>query len=227
MAQCVILLDRNDAVRYIVTMAAHPKKPRQITRYDNRKLYDAATRAYVTLDQLRARVVAGEELEVVDQKTGEDLTTLTLAQVLLEGLRGSTARVPRQVLAHLIRLAFGPALGWGEGKGPSEAAARARQEADRIAGGLLAKGRLTLDDATAFRHELSQSVQHIVAEAQSGIEDRLRALLTPDPQGAHAALQGLEERLNHLTRRARAKAPRKASPPRRRVAARPPEPARK
>ncbi|HEY6554327.1 MAG TPA: polyhydroxyalkanoate synthesis regulator DNA-binding domain-containing protein [Vicinamibacteria bacterium] len=208
-------------------MAARLSTPRQITRYDNRKLYDATTRAYVTLDQLRARVVAGEDLEVVDQKTGEDLTTLTLAQVLLEGLRGSTARVPRQVLAHLIRLAFGPALGWGEGKGPSEAAARARQEAERIAGGLLAKGRLSLDDATAFRHELGQSVQHIVTDAQAGIEDRLRALLTPDPHGAHAALQGLEERLDHLTRRVKAKAPRKVSPPRRRPTARPPEPARK
>jgi len=208
-------------------MAGRDSTPHQITRYDNRKLYDATARGYVTLDQLRARVVAGEDLEVVDQKTGEDLTTLTLAQVLLEGLRGSTARVPRQVLAHLIRLAFGPALGWGEGRGPSEAAARARQEAERIAGGLLAKGRLTLDDATALRHELSQSVHHIVTEAQAEIEDRLRTLLTPDPDGARAALLGLEERLDQFTRRVKTPATRKASPTKRRLTARRPEHARK
>jgi polyhydroxyalkanoate synthesis repressor PhaR len=190
----------------------HPSPlPRQITRYDNRKLYDAAGRCYVTLDQLRARVVAGEDLEVVDQKTGEDLTTLTLVQVLLEGLRASTARVPRQVLAHLIRLAFGPVGAWGEGRGPKEAAARARQEAERIAGELLARGRLTLDDAAALRHELSSTVHHLVTDAQAGIEDRFRALFTPDPQGPRAALLGLEERLDQFTRRVEAPAPRKPS----------------
>ena len=83
---------------------------------------------YVTLEQLRARVVAGEDLEVVDQRTGEDLTTLTLAQVLLEGLRGSTARLPRQVLARVIRLAFGPAASRDEDGGPPEAMARARRK---------------------------------------------------------------------------------------------------
>jgi polyhydroxyalkanoate synthesis repressor PhaR len=196
--------------------------PRQITRYENRKLYDAADRCYVTLDHLRARVVAGEDLEVVDQKTGEDLTTLTLAQVLLDGLRASTARVPRQVLAHLIRLAFGPAVAWGEAGGPSEAAARARQEVERLAGGLLARGRLTLDDAAALRHDLSRSVHHIVTEAQTGIEARLRALFTRDPDGPRAALLGLEERLDQFARRVDRPAPKRPARGKRRASARRP-----
>jgi polyhydroxyalkanoate synthesis repressor PhaR len=207
----------------MATRSFSPAAPRQITRYENRKLYDAVGRGYVTLDQLRARVVAGEDLEVVDQKTGEDLTTLTLAQVLLEGLRATTARVPRQVLAHLIRLAFGPALGWGEGRGASEAATRARQEAERIAGGLLAKGRMTLDDAATLRHELGQTVHHLVTEAQTGIEDRLRALLTPGPEGARAALLGLDERLDQLTEKVAAQARTSRKPARaRRASARRP-----
>ena len=201
-----------------------PAAARQITRYDNRKLYDAAARGYVTLLELRARVVAGEDLEVVDQKTGEDLTTLTLAQVLLDGLRGSTARIPRQVLAHLIRLAFGPAVAWKQGGGPVEAAARARQEAERIAGALLAKGRLTLDDAAALRHELSHSVHHIVTEAQAGIEDRLRALFRHEPDGPRKALLALEERLEGFARRVKAPAPapRKTSRARKRPSTRKP-----
>jgi polyhydroxyalkanoate synthesis repressor PhaR len=196
--------------------------PRTITRYDNRKLYDAAGRGYVTLEELRARVVAGEDLEVVDQKTGEDLTTLTLAQVLLEGVRASTARVPRQVLVHLIRLAFGPAGGWTAGSGPAEAAARARQEAERIAGGLLAQGRLTLDDAAALRHELSLSVHHLVTEAQAGIEHRLRALFTADQGGPRAALLGLESRLDHLARQVEVRPARKPVRPKPRARTRRP-----
>jgi polyhydroxyalkanoate synthesis repressor PhaR len=180
-----------------MAVRATPLGPRQITRYDNRKLYDAEGRCYVTLEDLRVRVVAGEDLEVVDQKTGEDLTTLTLAQVLLEGLRGTTARIPRQILAHLIRLAFGHNPARSEGT-RQDAATRAREEAERIAGGLLAKGRLTLDEATAFRHELGRSLHHIVDEAQTATFDRLRKLLAPDPGEPRAALQGLDQRLDAL-----------------------------
>jgi len=190
------------------------RAPRQITRYENRKLYDALGRCYVTLEQLRARVVAGEDLEVVDQKTGEDLTTLTLAQVLLDGLRGTTARIPRQILAHLIRLAFGHATSEHEGGRPQDAAARARQEAERIAGGLLAKGRLTLDEAAAFRHELGRSVHHIVDEAQAKTLDRLRGLFVPDAGGPRSALRGLDQRLDTLASEVKAKArpkPRRAA----------------
>ena len=187
--------------------------PRTIRRYENRKLYDAAERRYVTLDQLRARVAAGEEVEVLDQKTGDDLTTLTLAQILLEGLRGSTARVPRQVLTRIIRLSFGPTGTGVDGVGsPQDAAARARQEAERIVGGLLSKGRLTLEEALALRQELSGSVHQIVAEAQAGIESRLRALFGPAHDGPHASLLGLKERIEALSSRV-GRAPRKSRPP--------------
>ncbi len=191
---------------------ALPRGPRQITRYENRKLYDAEARAYVTLEQLRGRVVAGEDLEVIDQRTGEDLTTLTLAQVLLEGLRGTTARIPRQILAHIIRLAFGSNLPEGTGGRPQDAAARARQEAERIAGGLLAKGRLTLDEAAAFRHELGRSVHRIVDEAQAATLDRLRGLFVPGPEEPRTALLGLDQRLDDLARKvgASARKPRRA-----------------
>src|SRR5258708_13405029 len=81
---------------------------RVIKRYQNRKLYDPATRRYVTLEELGAWVAAGQEVQVQDQKSGQDLTTLSLAQVMLEGIKQSTARIPRQVLARVIRLGSGP-----------------------------------------------------------------------------------------------------------------------
>jgi polyhydroxyalkanoate synthesis regulator phasin len=196
------------------------RAPAQITRYENRKLYDAVARGYVTLEQLRARVVGGEDLEVLDQKTGEDLTTLTLAQILLEGLRGTTAAIPRLGLTHLIRLAWGRDGRAGESPGPAEAAARARQEAERIAGGLLAKGRLTLDEAAAFRHELGRSVHEIVHDAQTAALDRLRGLFAPSLPGPRTALHGLDERLTELADQVKTRARRKKPRPRGTVAAR-------
>lgn len=170
--------------------------PRLVKRYANRKLYDPALRAYVTLEALGAHVAAGGEIEVLDQRTGEDLTSLVLAQILLEGVRQSTSRIPRQVLTHLVRLAAGPARRWGEWPDAPQVAGKAWAEAERIVGRLLARGRLSLEDALSLREDLGQVVQRLVTEAQSGVEARFRALLPRGDEGAGRSLEVLRSRLD-------------------------------
>ena len=189
--------------------------PRLIKRYENRKLYDPAARRYVTLEELGAGVAAGQELLVQDQKSGQDLTTLTLAQVMLEGIRQSTARIPRQVLSRVIRLGTGGG-GGGEWPGPQEAAARAREEAEKIVGGLLRQGRLTLEEALALRGEITDAVHRIVGEAQAAIESRLRGLLQRAEEDPNPSLSALKDRLEtfegYLERpRARKRGPREGT----------------
>ena len=166
-----------------------------IKRYENRKLYDPEARRYVTLADLARLVAGGTEIKVVDQKSGEDITTLVLAQVIQEGIKEKTANVPRQVLARLIRFGIGHALkDWPR---PQEVVSRARSEAERIAEGLIGRGRLTLEEALALRQEIAGTVQRLVAEAQHGLEDRLRGLLDHSEKegGVHPALMSLRERL--------------------------------
>ena len=169
---------------------------RVIKRYGNRKLYDARTGRYVTLDDLAAMVAAGQEVRVVDQGTGADLTTVTLAQVILEGIKERTASIPGQVLARLIRYGSG-ARGPGSDWSPQQAAARARGEAERIVAGLLGRGRLTLEEGLALRQEIAGTVQRMVAEAQHGLESRLRGLLERSEKegGVSPSLRALRERL--------------------------------
>ena len=175
-----------------------PARTRVIKRYANRKLYDPAARRYVTLDDVAALVSRGDDIEVVDQATGEDLTTLILGQVLLDGLRQRTARLPRQVLARLIRIAGAPRTDWEEWPEPKEAAGRAGHEAERIAGRFLAGGRPSLEDAVALREEIGQLVHRLVDEAQSGVETRLRGLLTIGEGAAGRSLGVLRTGLNVL-----------------------------
>ena len=167
---------------------------RVIRRYDNRKLYDPAARRYVTVEDVAEMVSAGEDVKVVDQKSGEDLTNVILAQVLLDRLKDKTAVVPRQVLVRLVRLTSqGGHVDWA---GPQEAAAKARHEAERIVGGLMARGKLTLDEAVALRQEIGSSVQGIVTDAQGALERRVRGLLErPEKEGVADSLQSLRERL--------------------------------
>lgn len=57
---------------------------RIIKRYANRKLYDTEHSRYVTLEQISEMIRAGDEVKIVDNKSKEDLTSVTLAQIIFE-----------------------------------------------------------------------------------------------------------------------------------------------
>jgi polyhydroxyalkanoate synthesis repressor PhaR len=178
--------------------AVSPGAPeRLIRRYDNRKLYDAEARRYVTLEELSRLVGEGTDVRVVEQRTGDDITNIVLAQVVLEGIKQRTADIPHQVLSRLIRLGSAKAGGFTEWLDPHQASTRARHEAERIVSGLVTRGRLTLDEALALRQDIAGSAQRLVAEAQAGVQARLRRMLETDKdQGVTPALQALKERLS-------------------------------
>ncbi len=79
------------------------EKPRRvIKRYSNRKLYDTKDSRYVTLLQIAEMVRAGEEVQIIDNNTKDDLTEVTLAQIIYEEQKAQTRSVPLQTLKELI-----------------------------------------------------------------------------------------------------------------------------
>ena len=75
-----------------------------IKKYANRRLYDTESSTYITLDRLAAMVREGREFEVVDAKTGEDITRGVLTQIIVdEEARGSTM-LPLNFLKQIIGL---------------------------------------------------------------------------------------------------------------------------
>ncbi len=77
--------------------------PYVIKRYSNRKLYDTQESRYVTLEELEELIRAGKEISVVDVSNGEDLTSVTLAQIILENERSHRATLPTAFLHQLIK----------------------------------------------------------------------------------------------------------------------------
>jgi len=61
--------------------------PRVIKRYANRKLYDTKDSKYVTLLQIASYVREGEDVQIIDNNTKENLTSVTLAQIIYEEQR--------------------------------------------------------------------------------------------------------------------------------------------
>ena len=74
-----------------------------IKRYSNRKLYDTQESRYVTLEEIEEMIRGGKEISVVDASTGEDLTSVTLAQIILENERNHRAALPSAFLHQLIK----------------------------------------------------------------------------------------------------------------------------
>ena len=75
-----------------------------IKKYANRRLYDTESSTYITLDRLAEMTREGREFEVLDAKTGEDITRHVLTQIIVdEEARGSTM-LPVNFLKQLIGL---------------------------------------------------------------------------------------------------------------------------
>ena len=74
-----------------------------IKRYPNRKLYDTEAKRYITLDGIAALIRQGQEVQVVDYASGEDLTAITLTQIILEQEKKRRGFLPQAVLTGLVR----------------------------------------------------------------------------------------------------------------------------
>lgn len=73
-----------------------------IKKYENRRLYDTASSRYVNLDDVARMVRDGAEVQVVDARTGEDLTRVILTQIIMEDAKGHESGLPLDLLRKLI-----------------------------------------------------------------------------------------------------------------------------
>ncbi|GAB4533253.1 MAG: hypothetical protein Tsb0020_49200 [Haliangiales bacterium] len=76
---------------------------RIIKRYANRKLYDTQHSRYVTLDQISEMVRNGDDVQIIDNKTKEDLTSVTMAQIIFEEEKKQRSFLPLQTLRNIIQ----------------------------------------------------------------------------------------------------------------------------
>src|SRR5512143_3331431 len=76
---------------------------RIIKRYANRKLYDTEHSRYVTLDQISEMIRNGDDVKIVDNKTKEDLTSVTLAQIIFEEEKKQRSFLPLGAMRNIIQ----------------------------------------------------------------------------------------------------------------------------
>ena len=82
---------------------------RMLKKYPNRRLYDTQTSSYITLADVKRMVLEGHEFEVVDAKSGQNLTRSILLQIILEEESGGLPMFSSEALAQIIRF-YGHAM---------------------------------------------------------------------------------------------------------------------
>jgi polyhydroxyalkanoate synthesis repressor PhaR len=86
-------------------MTKSPTDKVTIKKYANRRLYDTESSSYVTLDRLAQMIREGRDFEVVDAKTGDDITHQVLTQIIVEEeARGGATLLPVNFLRQIIGL---------------------------------------------------------------------------------------------------------------------------
>jgi len=82
---------------------------RVIKKYPNRRLYDTEISSYITLEDVRQLICDGESFQVIDAKTGEDLTRTVLLQIIAEHEEKGQPIFSTELLTQIIRF-YGDAL---------------------------------------------------------------------------------------------------------------------
>ena len=97
--------------------------PRVIRRYENRKLYDTEQKCYVSLADLAGLIREGQEVQVVESPSGEDVTARTLTNIIVEAEREGQEPLSSGFLHDVIR--------WG-GKVVTVTVDQVEQQFDRL-----------------------------------------------------------------------------------------------
>jgi polyhydroxyalkanoate synthesis repressor PhaR len=152
--------------------ATPARDPKVIKRYTNRKLYDTVESRYVTLEEIAEMIKAGAEVKVVDNRTKDDLTAVTLAQIIFEEEK-KTAKMSLGTLLGLIRHGSTVAQQLVDGAGGD---LRGKVDAVRHAAeskvhSILARGQQTGEKA----RELVNASQDALGALQKRIDERVRA----------------------------------------------------
>jgi polyhydroxyalkanoate synthesis repressor PhaR len=126
-----------------------------VKRYPNRKLYDTEARQYITLDGIADMIRQGREVQVVDHATGEDLTALTLSQIIFEQEKKQRGFLPQNVLTSLVQ-AGGHTLGSLRRSlsSPLDLARDVDEEIDRRMQVLVRRGELAAEEASRLHDRL-------------------------------------------------------------------------
>lgn len=169
-----------------------------IKRYPNRKLYNTEAKKYVTLDGIAELIRKGEEIQITDHQTGEDLTAVTLTQIIFEQEKKEGGFLPRAVLTGLIQ-SGGHTLTELKRTLASQSGLfqQVNSEIERRIQTLISDGDLEREEGEQLQAKLI-SLDQPARQTEFPTDDEIEHILTRRGVPSQADLQSLNEKLDEL-----------------------------
>src|SRR6185436_2384342 len=133
------------------------KKNRIIKRYQNRKLYDTNASRYVTLDDIATLIREGEDVQIIDNQNQDDLTSVTLTQIIFEQEKKKKSLLPLSTLRNIIQSGGEKIVDFVQSSIESgvSSISHAREEAEKYFDKIIKKGDISLEEG---RHMIKEFI---------------------------------------------------------------------
>jgi polyhydroxyalkanoate synthesis repressor PhaR len=133
------------------------KKPRIVKRYQNRKLYDTNASRYVTLDDIATLIREGEDVQIIDNQNQDDLTSITLTQIIFEQEKKKKSLLPLATLRNIIQSGGEKIVDFVQSSIESgvSSISHARDEAEKYIEKIIKKGDLSIEEG---RHLIKEFI---------------------------------------------------------------------
>ena len=175
----------------------------KIKRYANRKLYDTTDKNYITLDQISVLIKAGQEVSVVDNRTGEDLTSATISQILALDKKIKHGDVVSSVLVQLLRKGGGTLVDYGK-KYVSlweSGLTMAEDEIDRLVNRLVQDKELSESEGSKLKKDISGRADDLKKWIGDKIDQRINHTLNLMNLATKEQVANLTTKIDALTKK--------------------------
>ena len=174
-----------------------------IKRYANRKLYDTKTKKYITLDKIAKLLKAGEEVSVLDNETGEDITATTVSQILARSKKGQTDNGASNVMIQLLRKGPGTLVDYGK-KYISlwdRALTMADEEIDRLVERLVTEKEISPSEGSRLKKDMLNRAEDLKKWISEKTDQRVNEALDLMNLASKEQVSQLTEKIDALTRK--------------------------
>lgn len=161
-------------------MADDPKPTSVVVkRYANRKMYDTHAKRYITLEEISSLVRDGTEVRVIDNKSGEDITGITLSQIVTEKERRHEGLLPRTFFTEVIQKSGRTMIDTAKRlvSGWFGSALLDEDEISRTVDGLVEAGKIARAQADELKRSLTEKASLSWKKLDDAINKRIEAAL--------------------------------------------------
>jgi polyhydroxyalkanoate synthesis repressor PhaR len=173
----------------------------RIKKYVNRKMYDTTDKKYVSMDQVARLIKSGEEVSIVDNKTGEDLTAAIVSRLIGQEKKERGSVVSPRIMMQLLRKGGDTLTDYAK-KYTSlwqNALTMAEDEVDKLVGALVSSKELSRAEGSRLKQEITGYTDSLKSWIGDRVDRRINEALAAMNLASRDQVEALTDKLDKLS----------------------------